>query len=159
MGGLTIPAARPDREREDRFQANLNCRYYVRIDGGLYRAVFTEVSGLQLETDIVEIVEGGNNALVHRLPGLTRAGNVTLRRGITRGNELLRWYARVIQGDMDVRSVQISAYATDGRPLLGWSLRRAFPVRWTGPTLAATGRDVAIESLELAHSGEIDFDG
>ena len=34
-----------------------------------------------------------------------------------------------------------------------WALRRAFPVKWTGPEFSATADNVAFESIELAHEG------
>jgi phage tail-like protein len=147
-----MTARRPD-EQPRRVQANLNCRYYVSIDGDAYRAVFSEVGGLSLETDVQEYVEGGNNSFVYRLPGVTRTGNISLRRGITRDNELLRWHLRIAHGVVDLRGVQITAFTTDGTPLVTWSVQNAFPVRWTGPQLNAATPAVAVEHLELAHSG------
>ena len=37
--------------------------------------------------------------------------------------------------------------------MLRWHLRDAWPVKFEGPTLNATGNEVAIETLELAHEG------
>ena len=37
--------------------------------------------------------------------------------------------------------------------VLRWHLRNAWPVKIEGPTLNATGNEVAIETLELAHEG------
>jgi phage tail-like protein len=34
-----------------------------------------------------------------------------------------------------------------------WKVIRAFPVKLEGPALKATGNEVAIESLEIAHEG------
>jgi hypothetical protein len=34
-----------------------------------------------------------------------------------------------------------------------WKFRRGFPVRFEGPKLKATGNDVAVEALEIAHEG------
>ena len=65
-------------------------RFYVMIDS-MAQAVFTELSGLQVETEVMEYAEGGNNDFVHRLPGRTRVGNITLKRGITSSNDLFKW--------------------------------------------------------------------
>lgn len=146
------------KDQMDRFQTNANSRYYVTVGGNAQKAVFSEVGGLQMETEIFEYAEGGNNGFVHRFPGLTKAGNLTLKRGITRGNELFRWYLRVAQGVMDLRSVSIQTFSTSGEPLITWHLDQAFPIKWSGPQLAATGVAVAVESIELAHSGVISID-
>ncbi|AFZ67626.1 phage tail protein [Deinococcus peraridilitoris] len=146
------------KDQIDRYQTNANSRYYVTITGSTQKAVFSEVGGLQMETEIFEYVEGGNNGFVHRFPGLTKAGNLTLKRGITRGNELFRWYLRVAQGVMDLRSVSVQTFSTSGEPLITWHLDQAFPVKWSGPQFAASGVTVAVESIELAHSGVISID-
>ncbi len=36
---------------------------------------------------------------------------------------------------------------------LRWNFSEAWPTKWTGPTFNATGNDVAIEALEIAHEG------
>lgn len=151
---MTAPKASVTAQHK-KYETNANSRYYVNIGGSTENAVFSEVGGLQLETDVFEFVEGGNNGFVYRFPGLTKAGNVTLKRGITKDNELFRWYLRIAQGIMDLRTVQITMFDAKGDPLIGWSLQRAFPVKWSGPQLAANGVAVAVESIELAHSGEI----
>ena len=66
--------------------------------GGIAQAVFTEVSGLQLEMEVMEYQEGGNNDFVHRLPGRTKSSNLTLKRGMTNSNEFFQWYAELAQG-------------------------------------------------------------
>jgi phage tail-like protein len=34
-----------------------------------------------------------------------------------------------------------------------WTLRNVYPSGWTGPSLSAESKKVAIEQLELAHEG------
>ncbi|GAA5514961.1 hypothetical protein Dcar01_03725 [Deinococcus carri] len=149
--------ARPKVEQHKGTIANVNCRYYVKING-VENAVFSEVSGLQMETELFEYAEGGNNEFIHRLPGLTKVGNVTLKRGISVDNELFRWYLRIAQGIMDLRTVTIAVYGTQQRnypvqPVVRWELLKAFPCKWSGPQLAANGETVAVETIELAHMG------
>ncbi|EYB69276.1 hypothetical protein DEIPH_ctg009orf0015 [Deinococcus phoenicis] len=137
--------------------ANVNCRYYVKING-VEKAVFSEVSGLQMETELFEYAEGGNNEFIHRLPGLTKVGNVTLKRGVSVDNELFKWYMRIAQGIMDLRTVTITMYATTGKQVVRWELLRAFPCKWSGPQMAANGDAVALETIELAHMGVLAVD-
>ena len=129
-----------------------NCRFYVRIANET-QAVFTEVSGLQVETDVQNYEEGGNNGFVHRLPGRTKVGNLTLKRGITSGNEFFKWYANVAQGKIDRRHVSLVVFDPEGEVLAQWDFESAFPVKWVGPQLVADGNALAVETLELAHAG------
>ena len=131
-----------------------NCRFYVKIDG-MTSAVFTEMSGLQVETVVTEYEEGGNNGFVHRLPGRTKVGNLTLKRGVVATNEFFNWYSEILQGKLKYRHVDVLVFDSEGNELAKWSFANAYPVKWTGPQLAADGKNAAIETLELAHEGLI----
>jgi phage tail-like protein len=129
-----------------------NCRFYVEISG-LAQAVFTEMSGLQLETTITEYEEGGNNGFVHRLPGRTKVSNLTLKRGVTNSNEFFKWYLDILQGKISTRNVSVVMYDGQGNQVARWNFAKAYPVKWVGPQFAADGKNAAIETLELAHDG------
>jgi phage tail-like protein len=134
------------------FQSYTNCRFYVQIDG-LTQAVFTELGGLALETEVFEYQEGGNNSYSHRLPGRAKVGNVSLKRGITQSNELFKWCRNITQGNMDKRNISVLMFDTEGTEVARWNFVKAFPVKWSGPQFQAEGHVTAIESLELAHEG------
>jgi phage tail-like protein len=129
-----------------------NCRFYVEIDG-IKTAVFTEVSGLQVETTVMEYEEGGHNDFVHRLPGRTKVSNLTLKRGMTKSNEFHKWCLQVMQGTITRRNISVIMYDAKGRELMRWNFIKAYPVKWVGPQFQSTGNAAAIETLELAHRG------
>lgn len=127
-------------------------RFYVEV-AGAPQAVFTEVSGLQLETVVTELEEGGNNDFVHRLPGRTKVGNITLKHGMTKSNELLQWYLKIARGIIDRRNVTVIMYDSQGTELFRWNFIDAYPVKWTGPQFSATSTDAAVQTFELTHNG------
>ena len=129
-----------------------NCRFYVEI-GNDTQAVFTEMGALQFETAVTEVEEGGSNGFVHRLPGRTKVGNLTLKRGLSASNTLYAWYLEILQGEFSTRNVTVAVYDPEGEPLARWTFLGAFPVKWTGPQLTADGRAAAVESVEFAHAG------
>src|SRR5437660_10300465 len=93
----------------DRHAAN---RFYVEVGStpgkSDFQAVFSEVSGLQVEMQTTDYEEGGENNFVHKLPGRLKVGNVTLKRGLVRSNEFLRWCSRAaLLKPMDRRNVSI----------------------------------------------------
>ncbi len=133
-------------------EAHPGCRFYVEITG-ITRAVFTEVSGLQIETEVLSYAEGGTNGFVHRLPGRTSSGNVTLKQGVTSGHDLLRWYLDIVNGKIDRRKLSVIQYDLRGNQLARWEFENAYPVKWVGPQLTADSNLTAIETLELAHEG------
>ncbi|MBX0331208.1 phage tail protein [Oscillochloris sp. ZM17-4] len=135
-------------------EAHPSCRFYVLIDG-VTQAVFTEVGGLQIETEVMDYAEGGNNGFVHRLPGRTRVGTVTLKRGVVGTNELFQWYRKIAAGTIDRRHLSVVQYDAAGAELIRWSFDQAYPIRWVGPQLQADGAAAAVETVELAHAGLI----
>jgi phage tail-like protein len=129
-----------------------NSRFYVEI-GGMPQAVFTEVSGLQLEMTVTDCEEGGVNGFVRRLPGRMRVGNLTLKRGMTTSDEFFKWCMDAVQGKITRQHVSVRVFDTAGEELACWNFENAFPVKWIGPQFTSSSTTVAIETLELAHDG------
>ena len=128
------------------------CRFYVQVEG-VAQAVFTEVSGLALELSVEEVEEGGNNAFVHRLPGRCKVSNLTLKRGITKSNDFLKWSTKVAQGTIERKNLSVILYDLDGSEAMRWTFEQAYPVKWSGPQFKADDTSVAIETVEFAHEG------
>jgi phage tail-like protein len=105
---------------------------------------FSEVGRLSSETDLT-------------LPRDERSHSfetVVLRRALSRSTELFDWRKNIMSGKDDRRPVTIHQLdAAGGGIVNSWLLEGAWPRRWTGPTLAARGSDVAMEELELAYDG------
>lgn len=127
-------------------------RFYVQIDD-VIQAVFAEVSGLQIETEVTEYREGGNNGFVHRLPGATRVGNITLKQGLVASSKLYNWYVQITLGKIDRRNMSIVVYTSGGEETTRWDFINAYPIRWVGPTLSSDSSNAMVETLELAHEG------
>ena len=134
-------------------EARPGCRFYVKVDKLEQAAVFTELSGLSMEVAVEDVEEGGQNGYVHRLPGRCKVGNITLKRGLTTSNDFLKWSFEVAQGMITPRNVTITLFNTDGTTGMQWNVLNAYPVKWSGPQFKADDTAVAIESVELAHSG------
>lgn len=125
-----------------------NFNFRVEIDG-LAVAGFSECSGLETEVSVIEYREGGDVS-VRKLPGLAKVGDVTLKRGITKTNELQNWHRNILNGVPDRKDLIVILMDDEKNPVIVWKLFNAFPRKWQGPTLRATGNEVAIETLELA---------
>ena len=129
-----------------------NSRFYVFVDDK-EQAIFTEVSGLEMQMEVMEYEEGGNNGFVHHLPGRTKIGRLTLKRGMTCSNDFLNWQMQIASGDIKRRNVSVAVFAASGEELVRWNFDNAYPVKWSGPAFDASGSAVAVETLELAHDG------
>ena len=129
-----------------------NFRFYIEIDG-MAQAVFTEMSGLQVETDVMEYEEGGSNGFVHRLPGRTKIGTITLKRGVTKSNEFFKWCQDIIYGNMNAQHMTVVMYDGAGAEMARWNFANAYPIKWTGPQFNVGQSTVATEAIEIAHDG------
>jgi len=128
-------------------------QYQVEIES-LTVGGFSEVTGLQVETEIKEYREGGLNEYMHRLAGPTRyPSNLILKRGLTDADILIRWHQQVTQGTVKRFNGSIVLLDISGQERWRWNFLQAYPVKWTGPNLRASAAEVALETLELAHNG------
>jgi phage tail-like protein len=134
-------------------------RFVFTVDG-LTIGAFTEVTGLSVQMDTEELVEGGQNQFTHKLPKQLKWPNLVLKRGITDSDVLFEWFAKCSgeglegAGDkLDRRNGAVQLYDATGKVMRRWNFTQAFPVKWTGPKFAAAGRDLATEELEVCHCG------
>lgn len=123
--------------------------FLLEIDG-LVAAGFTEVSGITMESDVIEYREGNNVTHVRKLPGLSKYGNITLKRGFTDSTELADWRKTVTDGQTERKDGAIILMNEAGEPALRWEFTSAFPAKLEGATLNATANEVAMETVELA---------
>ena len=88
------------------------------------------------------------------MPGMQKYGNLTLKRGImATDNEFYRWWNTHQLNKIERRDVTITLLNEKHEPVVVWKVRNAFPTKIDGGSLKATGNEVAIESMEIAHEG------
>lgn len=129
--------------------------------GTLEIGAFTEVSGLSVQIDVEELAEGGQNAYTHKLLGRMKWPNIVFKRGLTDSDALFSWLLQFsgegFTGGGNKTGAgsdgSISVLKANGTTFRNWSLMGVKPVKWTGPRLSASSRDLAIEELEVCHSG------
>ncbi|WP_298293094.1 phage tail protein [uncultured Litoreibacter sp.] len=122
------------------------------IDAG-----FSEVSGLNAEVELNEVIEGGENRFVHKLPGRVKNTNIVLKRGqMVATSPLFKWCKETLEGGLakpiKPQTVVVSLLDQTQKPMLAWSLDRAWPVKWQVAEFKANGNDLAIETMELAYA-------
>ncbi len=151
--------------------------YRFRLNmGNIEVAGFSECTGLEMETKIFEYREGGRNATSLKFPESTSAKNVVLKQGVSLSYELFDWYIDIAGGQFkhanqrpsahtppthsadnaeqdNARKISVAMVDERGEVHKEWRLKRAFPIKWTGPDFKATDSSVAFESIELAHEG------
>jgi phage tail-like protein len=129
--------------------------FHFRVNWGGTNLGFSEVSGLTIEIQMIEYRDGlSPEYSTIKMPGIPKYSNITLKRGIIpTDNEFFEWLNKTSMNKADRRDLTISLLDETHAPVMNWVAVRAFPVKIEGPSLKATGNEVAIESIEVAHEG------
>lgn len=114
--------------------------------------VFMEVSGLSVEHEVLDYMEGGSNSFIHKLPGRRKYPNLVLKAGITNQTALYDWFAKTAD-QPELRQVTIDLLDPRAQVQRTWAFADAYPIKWTGPTLAAKSNEIGQETVELVHRG------
>jgi phage tail-like protein len=127
-------------------------RFRVEIDGISVMA-FSEAGGLNVEGGPVEYREGTDKELhVRKLPGLRKYADITLKRGKTEGDkEMFTWYTNIANGVDDRRDGTITLMNEAGQDVMRWHFEKGWVDKIEGPSLNATGNEVAYESVTICH--------
>ena len=112
---------------------------------------FSECTGLSVEYEMLEYAEGGNNDFVHRLRGRARYPTISLRRGATSQDALLKWFFDNRQEDR----LTITIEDRQGAPVRTFGFASPFPIKWSGPDVSSGSNAAAMESLEIGHHGMV----
>ncbi len=127
--------------------------FLIEIDG-VIRAGFRECSGLDTSQDPIDYREGNDKVRAEpKLPGPGKFPNIILKLGITGDAELWEWRRKATDGRIERKNGAIVLQDETGKTKRRWNFREGWPIKWTGPTLNATGNEVTIEILEIVHEG------
>ena len=131
-----------------------NIHFRLEIDG-LQVAGFSEVAIGATTTEAIDYREGNEPLRVRKLSGLTKYGNVSLKRGVTDSRELFDWHQQIVQGQISSsrRNVVIVVLGEAGEDRARFAVSNAWPTKYDPSDLSAKGNEVFIECLELANEG------
>lgn len=118
---------------------------------------FQEASGLDVEWELEEVREGGQNHYLHRLPKVVKYPNLVLKRGYVSSNSALAtWCTATLAADFStplvLRDVQLDLLNAESTPLATWLFRDAWPVKWRMSEFRSQENALAIETLEFAYA-------
>ena len=125
-------------------------------DGG-----FQECSGLEVEMDVQEYLEGGRNDGVIRRAGRAKYSPLVLKRGMffSAGagvnRELWEWIQGAVSGVRPLARYDgvVQVINVGDEVVATWVFDRGLPQKIRGPELNAKTGEVAIEELHIAHEG------
>lgn len=130
-------------------------KFHFLVDWGGTRLSFTEVSGLNTETDVIEYRDGASPEFHKiKMPGLQKFSNITLKRGTFKGdNDFFKWWNTVALNTIQRRDLTISLLNEQHQPVVVWKVKQAWPNKVMPGDLKADANEVLIESIELVHEG------
>ncbi|MNU56222.1 T4-like virus tail tube protein gp19 [compost metagenome] len=130
-------------------------KFHFQVEWGGTKIGFTEISGLDSELEVIEYRQGASPEYSKiKMPGLRKFSNITLKRGMFKGdNEYYDWLNSVQMNTIERRDITISLLNQDHEPVVVWKVRNAFPTKVQSTDLKADGNEVAIESMEIVHEG------
>lgn len=130
-------------------------KFSFRVEWNGTRFGFTEVTGLDMQTEVIEYREG-NSLEYHKIkmPGMQKFSNITLKRGTMKADaDFYKWINATTMTKAERRDIIISLLDETHQPVMTWKAKEAFPVKVQASDLKSDGNEVAIETLELAHEG------
>ncbi len=116
---------------------------------------FADASGLVTESVLAEYRNGNaKENHVKKIPLMHKVGDITLKRGVIDSGEFFAWIKQTREtGYKAKRDIVITLKDETGEPVRKWKLQSVIPLKYTGPTLAGKGGDIAMEELVLSSEG------
>lgn len=147
---------RPNDEERKRWQPFPAFNFVVEIvrddqSGMLAGGSFSECDGIEISQEVKTLREGGNHGRVHRLSGPVTFGQLTLKRGVTSGFDLWKWFSASLEQPALRAGVTVSVMRHDKSEWGRFVLSRCLPVKLKAPALNARDGTVAVEEMQIAY--------
>jgi phage tail-like protein len=126
--------------------------FLIQIQGVSATAV-TELAGIEVDVAVLTSREGTDLTSGQKQPGQASYTNLVVRRPLTKDLALWNWMQQSVGGTASPAAISVRLLDAQEQPVVIWTFKNAFPVKWTGPVFNALSNDIAIETLEIAHSG------
>lgn len=130
-------------------------KFYFQVKWDSQVMSFQEVSGLDIQSEEIKYRHGDSPEFsVIKMPGMKKIGNITMKKGIFKGdNKFWDWFKQIKMNTIKRLPVTISLLDEGGKATMVWTLTNAWPTKITGTDLKSEGNEVAIESMEIVHEG------
>lgn len=115
----------------------------------------SEVSGLESEYEEIFYRAGDSPTFTKmKMPGLRKAGDLTLKKGIFKSDKALwNWINQVKLNTIERKSVTVSLLDESGSPVKTWEAVNAWPKKISVDGFKSDANSTAIETLIIAHEG------
>lgn len=130
-------------------------KFHFSVKWGDQEMSFQEVTGLDAQSEEIKYRVGNSPVFsVIKMPGLIKYSNVTMKKGIFKGdNKFWEWFSQIKQNTIKRIDITISLLDETNTPTMVWTLKNAWPSKISGYELKAESNEVAVESIEIVHEG------
>ena len=130
-------------------------KFYFQVKIGDAEGAFQEVSGLDMEAQVIEYRHGNSpDFSTIKMPGIKKYSNVTLKKGVFKDDKTFwDWFNKIKLNTIERLTVTISLLDEGGAAVQTWTLKNAWPTKITGTDMKSDGNEVAVETIEVAHEG------
>lgn len=130
-------------------------KFHFSVQWGGTEIGFTEVTGLDVETEVIEYRHGASPEYSKtKYPGMQKYSDITMKRGTFKDdNEFFKWWNSVKLNEIERRDLTISLLNEKHEPVVVWQAKNAWPKKIQTTDLKADGNETAIESIEIVHEG------
>lgn len=137
----------------DSTQYGLVMRFDVVVDG-IDLGAWSSCDGLKVDFGLKEIKVGGTNDYKVYLPDRVNYPHLVLKRAMTAkdSGKVMTWLRSMVDAT-EGGTATITLRDSHNQTVSEWTFVNSRPASWKGPTLTATGKEVATEILELVHEG------
>src|SRR4051812_31470489 len=105
--------------------------FKVEIKGFEGEAGFQSVEGLNIDIPAFEYQEGGENTFTHRFPNRIAYSDLTLKRGMLIGSQMIGWFKDAVELFLiEPRNITVTLLTAEHTPLEQWEFRNAWPRGW-----------------------------
>ena len=137
--------------------------FFLRLDIGKNDSdgYFLECQGFKRTQDVIEICEvtslkwgsaSKGKAVITKLPGNAKSGNITLRRGLSNSKDFWKWFEEVETGKWAKKRefISLSIYDQAATEQARFDLFGAWPTSYKIADFNANSHEIEIEELEIA---------
>ena len=137
--------------------------FYLDIPGYDSVGSFQEISGVESETDVTELMQStkGGKVVVIKTQGqnLNKTGKLTVKYAAFKGDPLLKWRKEVTEGKMNEarKNITLQSYSVEDAASLKFNFSNAWPSKYSYSTFSTKSTEpvsvtvtIEYEQMEIA---------
>ncbi|MCB0967556.1 MAG: phage tail protein [Ilumatobacter sp.] len=123
--------------------------FEVTLDNGV-TGMFSDVSGLAIEVQVVEQTMSSKDTATRKRPGTTKYNEITLKRTLSPDKKFWDWAKSIRDGKADFRTNgAVMLYDIGGTIIGNWKFENAWPSKWSASDLSVDTDDLMQEEVTL----------